>query len=176
MSSLLDETIEAVAAGLSSAVYQRPVTPRAAAKRRRRVGKPGCGGSTAGRASVSLGSSRPHATCSPPTSLTRRAASRSASWCLHITEIRHRRCVGRAGLVRPGLLTIHRRPPARASGRLGRPQLGWGEALCRPRWQNGRFPPDAAVHQEAPGSGPCSVGAIELTNSRASCLFLCSFW
>lgn len=39
VSSLLDETIEAVAAGLSSAVYQRPVTPRAAAKRRRRVGR-----------------------------------------------------------------------------------------------------------------------------------------
>ena len=42
MSSLLDETIEAVAAGLSTAVYQRPVTPRAP-KRRRRTGKPRCG-------------------------------------------------------------------------------------------------------------------------------------
>ncbi|XP_047546473.1 PHD and RING finger domain-containing protein 1 isoform X3 [Lutra lutra] len=39
MSSLLDETIEAVAAGLSSAVYQCPVTPRAPAKRRRRAGR-----------------------------------------------------------------------------------------------------------------------------------------
>ncbi|XP_025308348.3 PHD and RING finger domain-containing protein 1 isoform X1 [Canis lupus dingo] len=38
MSSLLDETIEAVAAGLSTAVYQRPVTPRAP-KRRRRTGR-----------------------------------------------------------------------------------------------------------------------------------------
>ncbi|XP_034869540.1 PHD and RING finger domain-containing protein 1 isoform X2 [Mirounga leonina] len=39
MSSLLDETIEAVAAGLSPAVYQRPVAPRAPAKRRRRAGR-----------------------------------------------------------------------------------------------------------------------------------------
>ncbi|XP_040495673.1 PHD and RING finger domain-containing protein 1 isoform X1 [Ursus maritimus] len=39
MSSLLDETIEAVAAGLSTAVYQRPVAPRAPAKRRRRAGR-----------------------------------------------------------------------------------------------------------------------------------------
>ncbi|XP_027436264.1 PHD and RING finger domain-containing protein 1 isoform X2 [Zalophus californianus] len=39
MSSLLDETIEAVAAGLSTAVYQHPVAPRAPAKRRRRAGR-----------------------------------------------------------------------------------------------------------------------------------------
>ncbi|XP_039077446.1 PHD and RING finger domain-containing protein 1 isoform X2 [Hyaena hyaena] len=39
MSSLLDETIEAVAAGLSTAVYQRPVAPRVPAKRRRRAGR-----------------------------------------------------------------------------------------------------------------------------------------
>ncbi|XP_070283242.1 PHD and RING finger domain-containing protein 1 isoform X2 [Myotis yumanensis] len=37
MSSLLDETIEAVASGLSTAVYQRPTTPRAPAKRRRKA-------------------------------------------------------------------------------------------------------------------------------------------
>ncbi|XP_024901947.1 PHD and RING finger domain-containing protein 1 isoform X6 [Pteropus alecto] len=36
-SSLLDETIEAVASGLSTAVYQRPTTPRAPTKRRRRA-------------------------------------------------------------------------------------------------------------------------------------------
>nr|XP_020639787.1 PHD and RING finger domain-containing protein 1 isoform X1 [Pogona vitticeps] len=36
MSSLLDETIEAVAAGLSTAVYQRPLTPRAPTKRKRK--------------------------------------------------------------------------------------------------------------------------------------------
>ncbi|XP_037373222.1 PHD and RING finger domain-containing protein 1 isoform X2 [Talpa occidentalis] len=34
-SSLLDETIEAVASGLSTAVYQRPLGPRASAKRRK---------------------------------------------------------------------------------------------------------------------------------------------
>ncbi|XP_008592048.1 PREDICTED: PHD and RING finger domain-containing protein 1 isoform X2 [Galeopterus variegatus] len=39
LSSLLDETIEAVATGLSSAVYQRPTTPRAPAKRRRKTGR-----------------------------------------------------------------------------------------------------------------------------------------
>ncbi|XP_029770795.1 PHD and RING finger domain-containing protein 1 isoform X1 [Suricata suricatta] len=39
MSSLLDETIEAVAAGLSTAVYQRPMAPRVPAKRRRRAGR-----------------------------------------------------------------------------------------------------------------------------------------
>lgn len=39
MSSLLDETIEAVATGLSTAVYQRPGTPRAPARRRRRTGR-----------------------------------------------------------------------------------------------------------------------------------------
>ena len=38
MSSLLDETIEAVAAGLSTAVYQRP-GPRAPARRRRIGGR-----------------------------------------------------------------------------------------------------------------------------------------
>ncbi|XP_015444254.1 PHD and RING finger domain-containing protein 1 isoform X3 [Pteropus alecto] len=38
-SSLLDETIEAVASGLSTAVYQRPTTPRAPTKRRRRAGR-----------------------------------------------------------------------------------------------------------------------------------------
>ncbi|XP_076971379.1 PHD and RING finger domain-containing protein 1 isoform X2 [Tamandua tetradactyla] len=37
MSSLLDETIEAVARGLSSAVYQRPVAPRAPGQRKRRA-------------------------------------------------------------------------------------------------------------------------------------------
>lgn len=40
-SSLLDETIEAVASGLSTAVYQRPTTPRAPTKRRRRAGERG---------------------------------------------------------------------------------------------------------------------------------------
>ncbi|XP_069910169.1 PHD and RING finger domain-containing protein 1 isoform X1 [Oryctolagus cuniculus] len=39
MSSLLEETIEAVATGLSTAVYQRPLTPRAPAKRRRKTGR-----------------------------------------------------------------------------------------------------------------------------------------
>ncbi|XP_074227413.1 PHD and RING finger domain-containing protein 1 isoform X1 [Camelus bactrianus] len=39
MSSLLDETIEAVAAGLSTAVYQCPMTPRAPARRRRKAGR-----------------------------------------------------------------------------------------------------------------------------------------
>lgn len=43
VSSLLDETIEAVASGLSTAVYQRPTTPRAPAKRRRKASKPGAG-------------------------------------------------------------------------------------------------------------------------------------
>lgn len=37
ISSLLDETVEAVASGLSTAVYQRPTTPRAPAKRRRKT-------------------------------------------------------------------------------------------------------------------------------------------
>lgn len=40
MSPLLDETIEAVAAGLSTAVYQHP-GPRAPARRRRKAGRPG---------------------------------------------------------------------------------------------------------------------------------------
>ncbi|XP_023580150.1 PHD and RING finger domain-containing protein 1 [Trichechus manatus latirostris] len=39
MSSLLDETIEAVASGLSTAGYQRPVTPRTPVKRRRKTGR-----------------------------------------------------------------------------------------------------------------------------------------
>lgn len=37
--SSLDEAIEAVAAGLSTAVYQRPLTPRAPSKKKRKVGK-----------------------------------------------------------------------------------------------------------------------------------------
>ncbi|KAM5319748.1 PHD and RING finger domain-containing protein 1 isoform 2-T3 [Glossophaga mutica] len=37
VSSLLDETVDAVASGLSTAVYQRPVTPRAPARRRRKA-------------------------------------------------------------------------------------------------------------------------------------------
>lgn len=44
MSSLLDETIETVAAGLSTAVYQHPLTPRAPAKRRRKRGTSGHSG------------------------------------------------------------------------------------------------------------------------------------
>ncbi|XP_074853985.1 PHD and RING finger domain-containing protein 1 isoform X2 [Carettochelys insculpta] len=39
MSSLLDETIEAVAAGLSTAVYQRPLTPRAPIRQKRKTGR-----------------------------------------------------------------------------------------------------------------------------------------
>ncbi|KAM7164500.1 PHD and RING finger domain-containing protein 1 isoform 2-T3 [Macrochelys suwanniensis] len=39
MSSLLDETIEAVAAGLSTAVYQRPLTPRAPTRQKRKTGR-----------------------------------------------------------------------------------------------------------------------------------------
>ncbi|XP_005401890.1 PREDICTED: PHD and RING finger domain-containing protein 1 isoform X2 [Chinchilla lanigera] len=39
MSSLLDETIEAVATGLSTAVYQRPLTPRTPARRKRKTGR-----------------------------------------------------------------------------------------------------------------------------------------
>ncbi|KAM6273454.1 PHD and RING finger domain-containing protein 1 isoform 2-T2 [Porphyrio hochstetteri] len=39
MSSLLDETIEAVVAGLNTAVYQRPLTPRAPARQKRRTGR-----------------------------------------------------------------------------------------------------------------------------------------
>ncbi|XP_077787959.1 PHD and RING finger domain-containing protein 1 isoform X3 [Podarcis muralis] len=39
MSSLLDETIDAVAAGLSTAVYQRPLTPRTTTKKKRRGGR-----------------------------------------------------------------------------------------------------------------------------------------
>ncbi|XP_066466845.1 PHD and RING finger domain-containing protein 1 isoform X2 [Tiliqua scincoides] len=37
--SSLDETIEAVAAGISTAVYQRPLTPRARSKKKRKVGR-----------------------------------------------------------------------------------------------------------------------------------------
>ncbi|XP_067396603.1 PHD and RING finger domain-containing protein 1 isoform X2 [Emydura macquarii macquarii] len=39
MSSLFDETIEAVAAGLSTAVYQRPLTPRAPTRQKRKTGR-----------------------------------------------------------------------------------------------------------------------------------------
>ncbi|NXI47162.1 PHRF1 protein, partial [Galbula dea] len=39
MSSLLDETIEAVVAGLNTAVYQRPLTPRAPARQKRKAGR-----------------------------------------------------------------------------------------------------------------------------------------
>ncbi|PIO32340.1 hypothetical protein AB205_0010830 [Aquarana catesbeiana] len=41
LSSLLDETIETVVAGLNSAVYTRNLAPRPASTRRRRVGKKG---------------------------------------------------------------------------------------------------------------------------------------
>ncbi|NXO86265.1 PHRF1 protein, partial [Sitta europaea] len=39
MSSLLDETIEAVVAGLNTAVYQRPLAPRAPARQKRKTGR-----------------------------------------------------------------------------------------------------------------------------------------
>ncbi|NWS74445.1 PHRF1 protein, partial [Crotophaga sulcirostris] len=39
MSSLLDETIEAVVAGLNTATYERPLTPRAPARQKRKTGK-----------------------------------------------------------------------------------------------------------------------------------------
>ncbi|NXY81371.1 PHRF1 protein, partial [Alcedo cyanopectus] len=39
MSSLLDETIEAVVAGLNTATYQRPLTPRAPARQKRKTGR-----------------------------------------------------------------------------------------------------------------------------------------
>ncbi|KAM6173772.1 PHD and RING finger domain-containing protein 1 [Erethizon dorsatum] len=39
MSSLLDETIEAVATGLSTAVYQRPLAPRTPTRRKRKTGR-----------------------------------------------------------------------------------------------------------------------------------------
>ncbi|EMP34739.1 PHD and RING finger domain-containing protein 1 [Chelonia mydas] len=39
MSSLLDETIDAVAAGLSTAVYQRPLQPRAPTRQKRKTGR-----------------------------------------------------------------------------------------------------------------------------------------
>lgn len=38
MSSFLDEAIEAVAAGLSTAVYQRPLTPRTTTRKKRKGG------------------------------------------------------------------------------------------------------------------------------------------
>ncbi|XP_054246693.1 PHD and RING finger domain-containing protein 1 [Indicator indicator] len=44
MSSLLDETIEAVVAGLNTAVYQRPLTPRAPARQKRKTGRRKKGG------------------------------------------------------------------------------------------------------------------------------------
>lgn len=59
MSSLLDETIEAVASGLSTAVYQRPTTPRAPAKRRRKASKPGAGRDLVCLHAKSPGSRRP---------------------------------------------------------------------------------------------------------------------
>lgn len=37
--SLLDETINAVAMGLSTAVYQRPLTPRTPTRRKRKPGR-----------------------------------------------------------------------------------------------------------------------------------------
>ncbi|KYO41545.1 PHD and RING finger domain-containing protein 1 [Alligator mississippiensis] len=39
MSSLLDETIDAVVAGLNTAVYQRPLTPRGPTKQKRKTGR-----------------------------------------------------------------------------------------------------------------------------------------
>lgn len=39
MSSLLDETIEAVVAGLNTAVYQRPLAPRAPTRHKRKTGE-----------------------------------------------------------------------------------------------------------------------------------------
>ncbi|XP_075610962.1 PHD and RING finger domain-containing protein 1 isoform X2 [Balearica regulorum gibbericeps] len=39
MSSLLDETIEAVVAGLNTAIYQRPLTPRAPTRQKRKTGR-----------------------------------------------------------------------------------------------------------------------------------------
>ncbi|NXD93318.1 PHRF1 protein, partial [Chaetorhynchus papuensis] len=39
MSSLLDETIEAVVAGLNTAIYQRPLAPRAPARQKRKTGR-----------------------------------------------------------------------------------------------------------------------------------------
>lgn len=39
MSSLLDETIEAVVAGLNTAIYQRPLAPRAPTRQKRKTGK-----------------------------------------------------------------------------------------------------------------------------------------
>ncbi|NXU50126.1 PHRF1 protein, partial [Turnix velox] len=45
MSSLLDETIEAVVAGLNTAIYQRPLTPRAPARKKRKAGRRKKGGS-----------------------------------------------------------------------------------------------------------------------------------
>ncbi|XP_074441685.1 PHD and RING finger domain-containing protein 1 isoform X1 [Larus michahellis] len=39
MSSVLDETIEAVVAGLNTAIYQRPLTPRAPTRQKRKTGR-----------------------------------------------------------------------------------------------------------------------------------------
>ncbi|XP_061855266.1 PHD and RING finger domain-containing protein 1 isoform X2 [Colius striatus] len=39
MSSLLDETIEAVVAGLNTAIYQRPLTPRTSVRQKRKTGR-----------------------------------------------------------------------------------------------------------------------------------------
>ncbi|NXL44476.1 PHRF1 protein, partial [Podilymbus podiceps] len=44
MSSLLDETIEAVVAGLNTAIYQRPLTPRAPTRQKRKTGRRKRGG------------------------------------------------------------------------------------------------------------------------------------
>ncbi|NWX45238.1 PHRF1 protein, partial [Steatornis caripensis] len=44
MSSLLDETIEAVVAGLNTAIYQRPLTPRAPTRQKKRTGRRKKGG------------------------------------------------------------------------------------------------------------------------------------
>lgn len=59
MSSLLEETIEAVARGLSTTVYQRPLTPRAPVKRKRPTGQLGMAGSSVASA---------WGLCSPPNS------------------------------------------------------------------------------------------------------------
>uniref|UniRef100_A0A452HWH4 Uncharacterized protein n=1 Tax=Gopherus agassizii TaxID=38772 RepID=A0A452HWH4_9SAUR len=55
MSSLLDETIEAVAAGLSTAVYQRPLTPRAPTRQKRKTGRKTKAGKKRTRAKSSVG-------------------------------------------------------------------------------------------------------------------------
>ncbi|XP_050808735.1 PHD and RING finger domain-containing protein 1 isoform X2 [Gopherus flavomarginatus] len=55
MSSLLDETIEAVAAGLSTAVYQRPLTPRAPTRQKRKTGRKKKAGKKRTQAKSSVG-------------------------------------------------------------------------------------------------------------------------